>query len=104
MEGYLKVTPEQLIKAADTFSQAGAGIASLTSEMISLVNSLKSVWQGEASESYTARFAGLEDDIMRINAMITEHVNDLNEMARTYQAAEDASAQESAALLSDVVS
>ena len=40
---------------------------------------------------------------MRINNMITEHVNDLTEMARTYQAAEDASLEESAALLSDVV-
>lgn len=104
MEGYLKVTPEQLIKAADAFAQAGSSISSLTSEMISVVNSLKGIWQGEAAESYTGKFAGLEDDIMRINNMITEHVNDLNEMARTYQAAEDASAQESAALMADVVS
>ena len=103
MEGYLKVTPEQLMKAADSFAQAGASIGSLTSEMMSIVNSLKGIWQGEAAESYTGKFTGLEDDISRINNMITEHVNDLNEMARTYQAAEDASAQESAALLSDVV-
>ena len=104
MEGYLKVTPEQLLKAADTFAQAGSSISTLTSEMISLVNSLKGIWPGEAAESYTGKFAGLEDDILRINNMITEHVNDLTEMARTYQAAEDASAQESAALLADVVS
>ena len=104
MEGYLKVTPEQLIKAADSFAQAGSSISSLTSEMLSVVNSLRGIWQGEAAESYTGKFAGLEDDILRINNMITEHVNDLNEMARTYQAAEDASAQESAALLADVVS
>lgn len=104
MEGYLKVTPEQLMKVADSFANAGASISALTSEMMSIVNSLKGIWQGEAAESYAGRFAGLEDDITRINNMITEHVNDLNEMARTYQAAEDASAQESAALLSDVVS
>ena len=104
MEGYLKVTPEQLIKAADSFAQAGSSISSLTSEMLSVVNSLRGIWQGEAAESYTGKFAGLEDDILRINNMITEHVNDLNEMARTYQAAEDASAQESAALLADIVS
>ncbi|MBP5384424.1 MAG: WXG100 family type VII secretion target [Lachnospiraceae bacterium] len=102
MEGYLKVTPEQLMQAADAFAEAGQSIASLTTETISIVNSLKGIWQGEAAESYTGRFNGLEDDIQRINGMITEHVNDLNEMARTYQAAEDASAQESAALLSDI--
>ena len=102
MEGYLKVTPEQLMQAADAFAEAGQSIASLTTEMMSIVNSLKGIWQGEAAESYTGRFNDLEDDIQRINGMITEHVNDLNEMARTYQAAEDASAQESAALLSDI--
>ena len=103
MEGYLKVTPEQLLKAADTFAQAGQSVAGLTSEMMSVISSLKGIWQGEAAESYMGKFRGLEDDIMRINNMITEHVNDLTEMARTYQAAEDASLEESAALLSDVV-
>ncbi|MCR5222534.1 MAG: WXG100 family type VII secretion target [Lachnospiraceae bacterium] len=103
MEGYLKVTPEQLLKAADTFAQAGQSVAGLTSEMMSVISSLKGIWQGEAAESYMGKFSGLEDDIMRINNMITEHVNDLTEMARTYQAAEDASLEESAALLSDVV-
>ena len=90
MEGYLKVTPEQLLKAADTFAQAGQSVAGLTSEMMSIINSLKGIWQGEAAESYMGKFSGLEDDIMRINNMITEHVNDLNEMyiGETYHSAE----------------
>lgn len=104
MEGYLKVTPEQLRKTAQEFMSAGERISSLTSEMISIVTSLKGVWQGSAAESYSSKFLGLEDDMARINSMIKEHVSDLNEMAVTYQAAEDASIEAGAALNSDVVS
>lgn len=103
MEGYLKVTPEQLKKTAQEFLAAGERINSLTSEMMSIITSLKSVWQGAAADSYLNRFMGLEDDMARINAMISEHVSDLNEMAATYQAAEDANIEASAALNDDVM-
>lgn len=104
MEGYLKVTPEQLIEAAGAFESAGQTISSLTGQMMSIVNDLKGVWQGEAQEQYSIKFTGLQDDIERINRMIEEHVNDLTQMAKVYQNAEDASVEESGALLSDVVS
>ncbi|MBR6451821.1 MAG: WXG100 family type VII secretion target [Lachnospiraceae bacterium] len=104
MEGYLKVTPEQLLKAADAFSEAGGRIRTLTTEMMGIVTGLKGIWEGEAAENYIGRFSSLEDDIMRINNMISEHVKDLGEMARTYQAAEDAGVEAGAALLGDVVS
>lgn len=103
MEGYLKVTPEQLKQTAQEFLSSGERISSLTSEMMSIVTSLKSVWQGVAAENYESKFMGLEDDIMRINSMIKEHVSDLNEMAVNYLAAEDASIEASAVLNSDVV-
>lgn len=103
MEGYLKVTPEELKKTASEFMTAGERISSLTQEMMSIVSSLKSVWQGDASMSYSDKFSGLEDDMARINSMIKEHVSDLNEMAATYQAAEDASIEASAVLNNDVV-
>lgn len=104
MEGYLKVTPEQLIEAAGAFESAGQTISSLTSQMMAIVNDLKSVWQGEAQEQYSTKFTGLQDDIEKINRMIKEHVNDLNQMARVYQSAEDAGVEESKALLDDIVS
>lgn len=101
--GILKVTPEKLIEASTEFSSTGQTIRSLTSEMNEIVNSLKSVWQGDAASSYGARFAQLQDDIEKINRMIQEHVTDLNDMAREYQAAEDASNEQSSGLLTDVV-
>ena len=104
MNGLLKVTPEKLIQAANEFSQTGKTISSLTSEMMSIVNSLKSIWQGEAATSYSTRFSNLQDDISKVNRIIQEHVSDLNEMAREYQNAENASLEASSSLVSDVVS
>ncbi|MBR4719084.1 MAG: WXG100 family type VII secretion target [Lachnospiraceae bacterium] len=102
--GILKVTPEKLIAASNEFGTTGRTIRSLTQEMNDIVNSLKSVWMGEAATDYGARFAELSDDIEKINRMIQEHVTDLNEMAREYQAAEDASTEQSASLATDIVS
>lgn len=103
MEGYLKVTPEELMRASGEFAEVGGTIANLTTEMTAIVNELKGIWQGEASDAYSSKFMGLSDDMERINRMINEHVNDLNEMAHTYQLAEDESREESARLLADVV-
>lgn len=102
--GIIKVTPEKLIQAANEFGTSGKTISSLTTEMMNIVNGLKSIWQGSAATAYTGKFTALQDDIEKINRIIEEHVSDLTEMARTYQAAEDASAQESEKLLSEVIS
>ena len=102
MNGILKVTPEKLIEASGEFNSTGKVVNSITQEMCNIINSLKSVWQGEAASSYGSRFAMLQDDIEKINRMIQEHVSDLNEMAREYQNAENASNEQSANLATDV--
>lgn len=100
--GVLKVTPEKLTQAASEFSNSGRNISSMTSEMIGIVDGLKSVWQGSAASEYSERFSGLKDDIDRINKIIEGHVNDLNQMALEYQNAEDQSVEESSKLLSEI--
>ena len=102
MAGILKVTPEKLTQAANEFANSGKNINSMTAEMMSIVESLKSVWQGNAASEFVGKFTGLRDDIEKINRIIEEHVNDLNQMAIEYQNAEDASSEESAQLVSDV--
>lgn len=102
--GILKVTPEKLIAASGEFSSTGKNIRSITREMLEIVNSLKSVWMGEAATGYGTKFAQLQDDMEKINRMIQEHVTDLNEIAREYQTAEDSSTEQSAGLNTDVVS
>ncbi len=103
MEGILKVTPEKLIQASSEFSSTGKTISSLTQEMTTIINGLKSIWQGDAASGYNQRFQGLQDDIEKINKMIQEHVTDLNEMAREYQSAEASNIEESSRLLTEVI-
>ena len=102
--GMLKVTPEKLISVSGEFGTTGKTIKSITQEMLEIVNSLKSVWMGEAATGYGTKFAQLQDDMEKINRMIQEHVTDLNEIAREYQTAEDASTEQSSGLVTDVVS
>lgn len=104
MEGILKVTPEKLMQASSAFESAGSTVNSITQEMLTIINNLKSVWQGEAASGYTNRFNGLADDIEKINRMIAEHVSDLNQMATEYQQAENESLEQANALTMEVVS
>lgn len=103
MEGILKVTPEKLISTATEFGASGKTVSSLTQSMTATVNSLSSIWQGEASSAYSNKFNGLQDDIEKMNRMIQEHVTDLNEMAKQYQNAEMANAEEVGRLSSNVI-
>lgn len=103
MTGILKVTPEQLVSTANEFQSIGNTVQSLTSEMTNTVTGLSNIWEGEAATAYVAKFNGLQDDIQRLHAMITEHVNDLTEMANVYGNAEKSDIDEIATLSSDVI-
>lgn len=104
MDGILRVTPEKLTSTASEFQATGSKIQSLTGEMSSIVKGLSGVWEGEAATAFTNKFNELQDDMDRMYAMISEHVNDLNEMAQTYSQAENTNAQEGSALAGDVIS
>lgn len=103
MEGILKVTPEKLISTANEFNGTGSQVRALTQSMLDTVNSMKSIWQGEAATAYSTKFNALQDDMEKMNRMIAEHVTDLNEMARQYQSAENINLEDSNALAGDII-
>ena len=103
MDGILKVTPEKLISTANEFNGTGGQIRNITQEMLDLVNSMNSIWQGEAATAYSQKFQSLQDDMEKMNSMIKEHVDDLNEMAKRYQDAERKNMEDSNALAGDVI-
>ena len=103
MTGHLLVTPEQLRSASGEFSSTNGQIRTITGEMISLVNSLNSVWSGEAADAFKTKFNQLNDDIERIYRMIDEHVKDLQEMAAEYDKAERESIDNANTLRGDVL-
>lgn len=103
MEGILKVSPEQLRSTASEFSSQGQQISSCTSEMMNIVTGLSSAWEGAASQAYVNKFRALDDDIQRLNRMIQEHVQDLNDMAQAYEQAEQQATDAASTLTSDVI-
>lgn len=88
MEGIIKVDPQKLISTADEFNGTGNQIKSLTDNMISIIDSLRSVWEGAGATAYNTKFHQLQDDMDKMHRMIQEHVKDLNEMARQYDLGE----------------
>lgn len=104
MTGTIKVSPEKLIATSQEFSTQGSTINNLTAEMINRACELSSGWEGEAAQSYITKFKSLEADIQIINNMIQEHVNDLQEMASLYSAAEQSNVDDAMALSSAVLS
>ena len=55
MEGILRVTPEKLIQTSGEFATTGNQMKNLTSEMISQIQGMKGIWQGEAADTYGKR-------------------------------------------------
>ena len=89
MEGILKVTPEKLMTSSEQFGMTANQMRAHTDEMMSLINSLKGVWIGEAQDAYNSRFNMLQSDMDKLYRMVTEHASDLMQMAMTYSEAEN---------------
>ena len=88
MEGRIVVTTQELLKTSSEFQARNSAINDITGQMLNLARGLSSQWEGESATSYINKFNELEDDMQMINKMITEHVNDLQEMAAAYDKAE----------------
>ncbi len=99
----LKVTPEQLTNTANEFSTVGNTVRNLTSSMLEKMTNLSGIYESEEASQFIAKARSLDDDIQRLNGMITEHVNDLNEMAQRYNDAARELASEIEGLSSDVI-
>lgn len=104
MTGTLVVTPEKLISTSQEFSGKAAEINGLTNQMLQLVAAINSVWSGEASTVYSTKFNGLNNDMNRIYKMVTEHAEDLQEMANNYMNNDNEIIETSNALKTDVIS
>ena len=103
MNGTLKVTTSKLTSTASSFQSTGNQVKNLTTQMTTIVKSLSGqIWSGEAASAYIKKFDGMQDDISKIK-MINEHVTDLQEMAREYEAAENTNVSAANALSSDVI-
>ena len=100
----INVSTDKLISAATEFQNTGNSIRTLTAQMTETVNGLTgAIGSGEAATKYISQFQGLQNDMERINAMINEHVTDLNAMAREYETSDKNAVSQASALQSDVI-
>jgi WXG100 family type VII secretion target len=103
MAGTVKVDTQKLRSVAGEFQNTRSQIKSLTSNMMQTVGALTgTVWSGDAASSYTGKFNGLQSEMTKIDQMINEHVDDLNNMATAYEQGENAAQQEASRLKSDI--
>lgn len=103
MASDFRVNTQELRKTATSFGQKGKTMAMTMEEMMSLVNGLRSVYEGDASDAYVRTFSGLQDDISKINAKIQEHVSDLNEIADKFDGVVKDTAAKDAALPNNIL-
>ena len=104
MTGTIKVSPEKLLSTAQEFSSQGSTISTLTSQMLNLVTTLSSAWEGDAATAYITKLKSLESDIQVMNRMIQEHVSDLEQMANLYSTTEQSNTDDAASLASGLIS
>lgn len=102
--GIIKVSPEKLIATADEFGKEGFIMSGLVNQMINIVSSMSSTWEGEASTAYINKFKNLECDIQVLNRMIQEHVGDLEQMSNLYSSAERSNSDDAASLTAGIIS
>ena len=103
MAGQIKVDTAKLKATAGEFSNTSAQIKNATSNMVQTIGQLTgSVWSGEAASAYLNKFNGLSDEIQKIDRMIQEHVQDLNEMAAEYERKEAEAQSEASGLNSEI--
>lgn len=104
MEGLLRVTPEKLLSSSEEFGTTATFMKGLTQEMMSLVDSLKAVWTGEAASAYSGKFNMLQTDMDKLYKMVLEHSQDLSDMAQAYREAESTNLETGNSMMTDVVS
>lgn len=103
MTGTLLVTPEKLNETAQAFSGGANSVKSITDQMISTATALGNTWLGDAATTYINKFKSLQEDMNQMYRMITEHCNDLQEMARNYQTADQAVVEAANALNNNAI-
>ena len=103
MEGILKVTPEKLLLTSGEFADAGNQMKNLTSEMMSQVQGMQGIWEGEAGAADGKKFNSFQVDMGKKDRMVEKHVKDLQEMAAQYQKAEEGNAQQGGSLNANII-
>ncbi|MBE6574727.1 MAG: WXG100 family type VII secretion target [Ruminococcaceae bacterium] len=89
----IKINSTVMRDKASSFKTVANSIKTFTAEMTTEIESLKSVWEGEAGETTVNKFKGLADNFEEIYTTINSYANFLEEAAAAYDNVENANVQ-----------
>jgi WXG100 family type VII secretion target len=101
MAATLRVTPEELRKAAQSFDTSNKSIKTIADSMVGIADELTAVWTGEASVAYCNKLKGLRDGMNNMQNNISKQVENLEGMATVFENAEKANVEKSNELKKD---
>ena len=103
MSNRILVDAAVLRRTAQQFSHTKGKIDRTTKSMAQTIDSLnRAGWTGEAAHKYNQKFHQLDDDIQRVQKKVQEHIDDLMQIAKTYEHAEHTGHNMVASLPTDI--
>lgn len=85
MAGQIRITPDQMRSRAGQYRNEASNVGNVISSMDSLLNALRSEWEGAASDSYANRFAELRPGFVKAQDLINEIAQALDSTAQTLE-------------------
>ena len=86
----IRVTPEELRKASQTFTNSNTNIGSATQSILNIAQELQATWGGDAATSYYNKLNSLQGGMSKMQAIITKEAANLEQMAGIYESTESA--------------
>lgn len=82
MAGQIRITPDQMRERASQYRAEADTVNGVISKMDSLLEQLRSEWEGASSESYAARYEELKPGFMKAEQLIREIASALDSTAK----------------------
>ena len=85
MANQIRVTPDQMRQRAGEYRNQAEAVHSVISKMDSLLQQLQGEWEGQASESYAARYQELKPGFVKAEELIKEIAQALDSVAKSVE-------------------
>lgn len=85
MANQIRVTPDQMRQRASDYRKQADAVRDVITKMDNLLSQLQSEWEGQASESYAARYTELKPGFVKAENLIREIAQSLDAVARNVE-------------------
>lgn len=85
----IKVNSSVMRNKADSFKTVSGLVKTFTGDMLTEIDNLRQVWEGEAAEALVNKFKGLQKNFEEICKTIEQYGDFLNQAADTYDKVEE---------------